>query len=261
MSATLWLLMALAPAQNPVTAQVERSLSAETRAFLRCFELERAEGGSVRLRFRVNEEGRATDAALEALAPDGSALTACLLRTLAGIQFPKETAGADVVYPIRYSEVTTEPAAPSASTEPHQKLAVEHRDGFFLMDDWWIVDKRGIGVSDLALTKAAGASAVEANLESKRSTFFTLAVVEAALAAGSFGVGAYGAFRTFDEPQNPNRPLHIGLAAGGGAVSITAGALALYHLIRALDVADGTPVWHHLDQTEAESLVDQANGG
>lgn len=255
-----WIMTALLWTQPGLSESVQRSMAAENRLFLRCFEQQRLESGSVKLRFRVSSEGRVAGAELEGLAPESAELAACLKLALESVRFEADAAGAEVLYPIRYAAAAPEP--PPLSPAPEQRqLSVERRDNFFLMDDWWVVDKKGIGVSDLDLTRIAGAASVGANLESRRTTFFTLSVVEAVVAVASLTVAGYGAYRAFDEPQGAQRPLHVGLAAGGGALSITAGGLGLYHLIRALDVSAGTPVWHHLEQEEAEDLVGRANGG
>lgn len=259
MSSSAWIVTALLLAQPGLSDSVQRSMAAENRLFLRCFEQQRLESGSVKLRFRVNEEARAAQAELEGLAPESAELAACLKLALESVRFQPDAVGADVVYPIRYSAATEDAPAPRPAPEKKQ-LSVERRDNFFLMDDWWVVDKKGIGVSDLDLTRIAGAATLGANLESRRTTFFTLTVVEAVVAVASLTVAGYGAYRAFDEPQSSQRPLHVGLAAGGGALSITAGGLGLYHLIRALDVGAATPVWHHLEQQEAEDLVGRANG-
>lgn len=255
-----WIMTALLWTQPGLSESVQRSMAAENRLFLRCFEQQRLESGSVKLRFRVSSEGRVAGAELEGLAPESAELAACLKLALESVRFEADAAGAEVLYPIRYAAAAPEPPPPSPAPEQRQ-LSVERRDNFFLMDDWWVVDKKGIGVSDLDLTRIAGAASVGANLESRRTTFFTLSVVEAVVAVASLTVAGYGAYRAFDEPQGAQRPLHVGLAAGGGALSITAGGLGLYHLIRALDVSAGTPVWHHLEQEEAEDLVGRANGG
>jgi hypothetical protein len=231
--------------------------------FLRCFEHEKLESGSARLRFRVNQEARAVATQAEAVAPDNAELSACLLRALDVVHFSPDAIGAEVVYPIHYDATAAKEPAATAPPPPRASahLSIAPREGTVLIDDWWVVDQHGAGVSDLDLTRISGATQLHADLESKRTTLFTLSLIEGLAAAASFAAGGYGALRVIEDPQRSSRTADIALAASGGVVSLSAGALCLYHLIRAMDLAAAAPTWHHLDKDQAQQLVGRANAG
>lgn len=256
------LLTGLLPAEAGTTGSVQRSMSAHNALFRRCFEQSQVKSGSVRLRFRVGSEGRAESSALEALAPESPELSACLLRTLGMVAFEADAAGADVVYPIQIDAASEdEPAPSSAAQRSPARLSIASRDAIFLVDDWLVVDQHGVGVSDLDLARISGETALHADLRSEQSRLYTYSVVEGLVAAASLVVAGYGLVRALDDPERDSHSVDVGLAAGGGALSLTAGGLCLYHLIRALDLGAARPTWHHLELDEAKRLVGRANGG
>ncbi|MCC7384517.1 MAG: hypothetical protein IT384_21900 [Deltaproteobacteria bacterium] len=257
----VFLLASLVPAQAGATGSVQGSMSAHNELFRRCFEHSQVKSGSARLRFRVSPEGRAESATLEALAPESPELSACLLRALSMVSFEAEAAGADVVYPIQLDAAEDEPAPSSAPKRSPARLSIASRDALFLVDDWLVVDQHGAGVSDLDLARISGETALHADLRSTQSRLYTYSAVEGLVAAAGLVVAGFGLVRALDDPQRDSHSVDVGLAAGGGALSLTAGGLCIYHLIRALDLGAARPTWHHLELDEAERLVGRANGG
>jgi hypothetical protein len=253
----IWALAVALTHDTGATESVQRSMRAQDSFLLSCFEERRSGSGSAELRFRVGKDGRATNAKVEALEPTVPGLSECLLRALDTVHFESAAVGADVVYPIRYQAATAEPASKASRTA--SQLAIVRRDAPAILDDWMVVDRHGTGVSDLDLAHLSGARELETELKSKRTNLLVLSLVEGLAGAGCLAGTGYAGYRLFQD-TNPPRATYIGVMIGGAALAATAGALGLYHLIRAQDLVAPEPNWHHLEKAQAEELVGQANG-
>ncbi len=100
-------------------------------------------------------------------------------------------------------------------------------------------------------------SPCKAELTSKRNAYVGWAVAEGAVSVAGLvaaGIGGLGLSRGGDA----HRTRDASLAGGGLLLTGLAGSLMLYHVLRALDVSTGRPVWHHLDQETARRLAARA---
>jgi hypothetical protein len=122
-----------------------------------------------------------------------------------------------------------------------------------LGDDWLVLGPGDVPISDLSLARRAKDRGLAAELESTRLRFALLCAGESLLGGAALLAGGYGTYRGL---QRDGRS-HGGdwaLAGGGFVGAVALGGLALFHLVRALDVSAPRPAWHHLERERAEAL-------
>ena len=156
-----------------------------------CFELQPIESAYVVLRFRIGDDGRPQVIRAEEEDPSRSALDRCLVAAMNNIIFPEATIGTEVAYPVRFRR-ESEPKAVTDVRRPTGSLWEVISEPRLFGDSWVVASQRGVRLSDIELAHLAGETTLHVDLQSKRSQFLTLAVVEGVTAVLGFGVGAYG---------------------------------------------------------------------